>query len=159
MDFAAVSVCLVCNGLGFWHWKKLVYPMGTHVEPIEGMPEKAADLFKEAQSIANASPRAALILLRVCLEEIADAKGATGRTLHERVLSLRLPPRLEKLYMICKALGNGAAHKYGIDLDSDHDTALKAVFDCSEFINRLVDELFNLDAKLDQYEQAAKKKP
>lgn len=141
-----VKICTHCKKITLWENGEMVYPTGTAIQPSEYIPEAIANVFQEAQSITNLSPRAACALLRVCLEKLAVSAGGQGKDLVTKVESLGLSPRMKKLADACRITGNEAVHGDYFDLDIPKEEAIADARSLSRFINRLSEEFFGLEA-------------
>lgn len=141
-----VKVCTHCGKITLWENRQMVFPYGTSIQPSEYMPETIANIFREAQSITNLSPRAACALLRACLEKLVIKAGGTGDKLFQKIESLGLSPRMRKLADACRLTGNEAVHGDYYDLDIPKEEAIADAWALSRFINRLSEEFFGLDA-------------
>ena len=141
-----VKICSHCGKVTLWENFKMVYPYGTSIQPSEYMPKAIANIFQEAQSITNLSPRAACALLRSCLEKLVDQAGGVGDRLAHKIENLRLSPRMKKLADACRLTGNEAVHGNYFDLDIPKEEAIADAWALSRFINRLSDDFFGLDA-------------
>ena len=74
-DFICVTKCLGCARPVLWIENEIVWPTPKGILPVEEMPQDAKEIFKEAQSIINLSPRAACALLRISLELLVNYAG------------------------------------------------------------------------------------
>ena len=123
---------------------EIVYPTGSGIRPAPNMPENVRTVFGEAQAIANASPRAACALLRVCLERLVTEAGGKGDRLVQKIESLGLTPRMKKLCDACRLVGNEAVHRETFDFSISNPEARALAVNLSAFINRLTEEFFDL---------------
>lgn len=145
-----VKVCTHCGKITLWENCDMVYPYGTSIQPSEHMPEDIANVFREAQSITNLSPRAACALLRVCLEKLATQAGGVDGPLAKKIESLGLSPRMKKLAEACRLTGNEAMHGDYFDLDITEEELIDNAYAVSGFINRLTEEFFGLEAETNE---------
>lgn len=145
-----VKICAHCGKVTLWEKRQMIYPYGTSIQPSEYMPETIANIFREAQSITNLSPRAACALLRVCLEKLATQAGGYGGTLSQKVKSLGLSPRMKKLADACRLPGNEAMHGDYFDLGIPEDELKDNAYAISGFINRLTEEFFGLEVETNE---------
>lgn len=145
-----VKVCTHCGKITLWEDRQMVYPYGTSIQPSEHMPEDIANVFREAQSITNLSPRAACALLRVCLEKLATQAGGVDGPLAKKIESLGLSPRMKKLAEACRLTGNEAMHGDYFDLDIPEEELIDNAYAVSGFINRLTEEFFGLEAETNE---------
>lgn len=142
-DEVAVSRCPNCDGLHFWVAEKMVWPIGSGIRPVEEMPENVKEVFREAQEIMGASPRASCALLRVGLERLlkqlpdAPAKG----TLYERINALPIPSTLRPMADALREVGNSAVHSEEIDLSQSNEEARRIAELLSEFLNQLAETM------------------
>lgn len=146
---AVISQCQACDGLIFWEHEEMVYPIPRGIEAAKDMPKEALKEFLEAQSIIALSPRSACVLLRVCLEKLADyVAQACGvpdykpeAMLWEKIRLLGekrgITNDIKEICDACRDTGNEFAHKgkYGL---SENDTRELAEI-MSELTNSLVD--------------------
>ncbi|WP_337753793.1 DUF4145 domain-containing protein [Sutterella wadsworthensis] len=132
----SVVECISCKGLSIFVKDVLIYPDSPAIEPAEDMPEKARAFYLEAQAVIGKSPRSACALLRLCLEELADHLGGTGKNLYERIESLKLPSDVSDLFKACRLMGNQAAHPGVIDFKNDNGLPVARAL--SQFVNIIV---------------------
>ena len=73
------SWCLHCEKAALWESGKIVYPLtGIFPPPHEDLPEDIKEIYNEAGSIANTSPRAACALFRVAIEMLLNHISKEG---------------------------------------------------------------------------------
>lgn len=145
------SICAKCKQPTIWIEKKAVYPFtGSFPLANSDLPKKVMDLYEEASSIANQSPRAACALLRLAIELLLKELGETG-TINEGIKNLvkkRIDVRVQKALDVVRVTGNNAVHPGEIVIDDNTDVQM--LFNLINFIgeelitkpNR-VDEMFN----------------
>jgi hypothetical protein len=146
-----VAVCRGCKRIALFEKDKLVFPTGSGIPAAECMPQEAKEVFEEAQSIINLSPRAACAMLRICVERMVNASGAKGGNLDEKINSLGLPATMARLAHACRLVGNDAVHNSVIDFSVGSDEALAVSGALSRFANRLAEELFGMAAEADEW--------
>ena len=158
--YAPEHVCLWrCPGCGRLCLEvdgRIAYPMGSSVEPNQHMPADAQAVFREAQRIINASPRAACAMLRVCVERMVNAKMPKGKSLAEKTEALNLPVNMRKLANACRLVGNDAVHSNVIDFSVGSEEATAVSEALTRFSNRLADELFGMQEEADALEERIK---
>ena len=135
-NVVSVAFCRACKKPSIWLDEKMVYPDVLGIDPHPDMPNKAKEIFCEAQSVIGRSPRASCALLRLCLEILVSELDGKGKTLYEKVESLNLPPELEDVFRACRIVGNQAAHPGVINFDSQEGKDLANTL--SGFINLIV---------------------
>ena len=146
-----IAVCRGCGKVVLFERGKLVFPTGGGLPAAECMPKDAKEVFKEAQSIINLSPRAACAMLRICVERMVNASGAKGGNLDDKINSLGLPATMARLAHACRLVGNDAVHNSVIDFSVGSDEALAVSGALSRFANRLAEELFGMAAEADEW--------
>ena len=73
------SLCAKCQQPTFWIGEKIVYPhIGMFPPTNEDLPDDVKEIYNEAASIANQSPRAACALLRLALQMLLEKLGGSG---------------------------------------------------------------------------------
>jgi hypothetical protein len=95
---------------------------------------------------------AAAIMIRRCLEELCENRGARGATLKDRIASLRtavvLPDVLFEAMDELRLLGNDAAHIEAKIFDQVGKTEVEAAIAVTKEILKAVYQLDDLVAKL-----------
>lgn len=107
--------CPNCRKLVLEVAGKISYPTGSGISAVDCMPQEAKEVFEEAQSIINLSPRAACAMLRICVERMVNASGAEGGNLDRKINSLGLPATMASVAHACRLVGNDAVHNNAID--------------------------------------------
>lgn len=130
------AYCRACDQPSIWLDGRMVYPDVLGIEPHSDMPDKAREIFCEAQAVSGKSPRAACALLRLCLEVLVKELGGEGKNLYERIENLKLPPDVYDLFQACRIVGNQASHPGEINFDSQEGKELAVTL--SNFINLIV---------------------
>jgi Domain of unknown function (DUF4145) len=92
------------------------------------LPESVKSIYEEARAVADASPRSAAALLRVCLEELVNVLEPGNDRLNDKVGKLvarGLPEPVQRAMDTLRVFGNEAgAHVGEIDLTDDRETVL-----------------------------------
>lgn len=149
--------CLACNNYSYWVWSELVKPRPNDAPRLgDRFPRHIIEIHAEAAQIMLDSPRAALGLLRLCVDLVCLDRGATGDNLNKRIGSLvdaGVAQRIQKALDTIRILGNDALHetKYG-----DHDRAgyQEAVARCFWLLRYLDTHLYEEPAQVDKiYEE------
>lgn len=143
--------CPNCRKLVLEVAGKISYPTGSGISAVDCMPQEAKEVFEEAQSIINLSPRAACAMLRICVERMVNASGAEGGNLDRKINSLGLPATMASVAHACRLVGNDAVHNNAIDFSMGSDEALAVSGALSRFANRLAEELFGMAAEADEW--------
>lgn len=111
--------CVACGKLSLWEDKEMIYPL-THSAPapVDDMPPSVKKIYEEARLVEPYSKRAAMILLRVCLEKLMAHLQMKGKTLNEKIKNLAKKGVTEEAIrwlLAVKVMGNEAAHIGKID--------------------------------------------
>jgi hypothetical protein len=112
------------------------------------MPEPVKDIYLEAASIIDASPRAAAALMRLALEELCRGLGTTG-DLNEAIGSLvksGLRLEIQKALDVVRVTGNSAIHPGSID-QSDTRERASAMF---SLLNMIVDDRISRPKQIEE---------
>lgn len=111
--------CVVCKKLSFWKNKEMIYPATPSAPtPTDDMPPSVKKIYEEARLIEPHSKRAAMVLLRVCLEKLMAHLQMKGKTLNEKIKNLAKKGVTEEAIrwlLAVKVMGNEAAHIGNID--------------------------------------------
>jgi len=124
-----LTSCFNCKKIAVWVNDRLLFPQAkTGVQPNLDLPEDIVRDFEEAREIADASPRGAAALLRLCIQKLCKHLGEKGRILDEDIGSLvkkGLDPLIQQSLDVVRVIGNEAVHPGVIDLNDDRDTAIQ----------------------------------
>lgn len=104
--------------------EKIIFPP-IHTSPPANsdLPDNVQEIYKEAASISNRSPRAACALLRLAIEMLLKHLGETG-TINEGIKNLvkkGLDERIQQALDIVRVTGNNAVHPGEIDFNDSTD--------------------------------------
>ena len=115
----SLAKCLRCKNLSFWEKEKMVYPANPSVPaPVDDMPKGIKKIYEEARLIEPHSKRAAMVLLRVCLEKLVVSLQVKGNTLDAKIKNLAKKGVMDTAInwlLAVKHIGNKAAHIGNID--------------------------------------------
>lgn len=119
-----VSICLHCESGTVWLGEKIIYPPTRSAPSANSdLPDDIKQVYDEAASIANQSPRAACALLRFAVETLMRHLGETG-SINESIGNLvkkGLDPKVQQSLDIVRITGNNAVHPGKIDFDDTTD--------------------------------------
>ena len=123
----AASLCSHCGNLMLWLSEKIIYPQ-VHTSPPanDDLPREVKEVYEEAASIANQSPRAACALLRLALEMLLKSLGET-RSINDSIGNLvkkGLDERVQQSLDIVRVTGNEAVHPGVIDFSDETDVGM-----------------------------------
>ena len=105
----------------------MVYPMTPGApDANKDMPDQIKQDYDEASDIASRSPRSACVLLRLCVEKIADDFVSGGGDLNSKIGKMvkdGLPDKIRTYMDAVRIIGGEAAHHLTMDLQDDRRTA------------------------------------
>ena len=134
-----ISTCSHCGNPTLWLSEKIIYPPKFPAPPANGdLPNDVKQVYEEAASIAEQSPRAACALLRLAIEMLMRHLGETG-SINESIKNLvkrGLNPQVQQSLDIVRVTGNNAVHPGKIVFDDT--TNFQALFG---LINVIADTL------------------
>eukprot|EP01031_Cornospumella_fuschlensis_P049643 gene49643-60771_t len=81
--------------------------------PNPDLPENVLSIYNEAANIVNSSPRGALALLRLAIQELCINLGESGKDLNKDIgnlVSKGLLPDVQKALDVVRVIGNNAVH-------------------------------------------------
>ncbi len=150
----AYARCRHCSSFSIWKRQTMIYPFNSTVEmPNPDMPPGIQELYIEARSIVDKSPRAAMALLRLALEKllpIIGAKPAKIDAMIDDLISKGLNSIVRKALDSIRVIGNEAVHPGKIDLEDNYETTV-AMFKTLNFIvektiteSNEISEIYNL---------------
>ncbi|KZU62670.1 hypothetical protein Nizo2814_1799 [Lactiplantibacillus plantarum] len=116
------------------------------------MPTDAAKTYKEAADILDKSPRSAVALLRLALQQLVDSLIIGSGNLDTKIGKLvqnGLSVRIQQMLDSIRVIGNNAVHPGQIDL-SDHDDAKHIALSLFSMINAIVQSEITDQHSLDE---------
>jgi len=133
-----VLKCSKCQKvLQIWVNDEMILPKITKVpEPNEYMPENVKNIYNEAKSIFNFSPRASAALLRLALQYLCIELGGEGKSINADIANLvknGLPTEVQQALDIIRVTGNEAVHP-GVITFEDNEEITLILFDLINFI-------------------------
>ena len=122
-----LSFCDYCKKYSIWVNKKIVYPhLSTAPLPVAEMPESVKELYSEARTIANQSPRGACALLRLAIHRLIKELGEDENNLSTAIGNLvkkGLPEKIQKALDTVRVIGNNAVHPGEINIKDNPEIA------------------------------------
>ncbi len=142
--------CTNCGKPTIWFDSKVIFPTATSAPPAcADMPQSVRDLYDEAASVVNASPRAAAALLRVATELlIKELTGGSG-SLNDQIGNLvakGLSIEIQKALDVLRIVGNNAVHSGQINLD-DNEKVANSLFG---LLNVVVEKMITFPAHIEK---------
>jgi hypothetical protein len=138
-----LSKCYNCNKIAVWVHDNLLFPnekLGIHPNP--DLSENIIHDFEEARAILGLSPRGAVALLRLCVQNLCIHLGEKGKNIDDDIASLvskGLNPVVQKSLDIVRVIGNEAVHPGVLDIKYDRDTASQLLV----LINSIADQMIS----------------
>lgn len=153
----AFCICQSCKKPSLWYKNSLVYPIQNAVEdPNPLMPPEVMEIYNEARSVLNLSPRSSAALLRLGLEILLPYLGADKAKINTMIQQLveerKAIGRVQKAMDALRVIGNDAVHPGVIDLEGRDDKAVSlALFKITNFIvaetlgsDEMIEDLYSL---------------
>ncbi len=122
----------------------------TAPAPHEDFPEDPRNDYDEARAIFSQSPRAAVALLRLCLQKLLKEVGQKGENINADIAALvkvGLPDYVQKSLDYCRVIGNNAVHPGEINLDDTPEMGV-VLFD---MLNLIVEQLIAQPKRIASY--------
>jgi hypothetical protein len=116
------ATCQHCRETSIWIKDRMYYPdTGNSPFPNPEMPEVVKNLYLEAASISNKSPRGAAALLRLAIQVLCKELGETGKNINSDIGNLvkkGLPEIVQQSLDVVRVTGNDAVHPGQIDTEN-----------------------------------------
>jgi hypothetical protein len=126
LNILATATCDHCDDSSVWLQQELLFPnKGAAPHPNVDFPPNVRDLYLEASSVSNKSPRGAAALLRLAVQVLCKELGESGKNINADIASLvkkDLPERVQQALDIVRVTGNNAVHPGQIDADDPNVT-------------------------------------
>ena len=124
-----LSECRRCRGIAIWIRDEMVYPQhGGGLPPANpDLPSHISEIYDEAASILNRSPRGAAGLLRLAIQVLCKELGLPGEKINADIGALvarGLDARVQQALDSVRVIGNNALHPGEIDIKDDRATAV-----------------------------------
>ena len=123
-----IATCQSCKKKTIWLEDIYIYPDIVAEEANPDMPESVKQLYEEAGTIYNKSPRAACALLRLAIDRLCNELGEKDKDINNNISALvkkGLPQQLQQALDIVRVVGNKAVHPGQIAFDvDDKETAI-----------------------------------
>ncbi|MES5942958.1 MULTISPECIES: DUF4145 domain-containing protein [unclassified Bacillus cereus group] len=151
-----MSICSICNQPIFWKDENIIYP-NTHGvdDPNPDMPKAVSDLYKEARSVVQLSPKSACALLRLALEKLLiELKCPKGNSIYNNIKLLVERDNINDVVLdalnVVRLAGNSAVHSGDIDIDDNPKIASTLFW----MLNFIVEELITKPAKVSEFKKS-----
>ncbi len=141
------ATCQHCNETSIWIKNKMYFPdTGNSPFPNPEMPETVKNLYLEAASISNKSPRGAAALLRLAIQVLCKELGESGKNINTdigKLVEKGLPEIVQQSLDVVRVTGNDAVHPGQID--TDNPETVGQLFD---LINVIIEYMIALPKKV-----------
>ena len=143
-----ISVCEHCKQYVIWYDQKMIFPDCTNIQPANpATPEDIKATYNEAASKSNKSPRPAIAILRLALQELLKQLGGQSGNINDDIATLYRNGILNEQVKTCcdiiRISGNNAVHPGVICLNEDVSLAMGAF----ELFNIIVEECIAVPAR------------
>ena len=123
-----LSLCNHCNYCSIWLNCKMIYPdFSTAPIPLEEMPVSVKEIYNEARSIVDRSPRGACALLRLSIQQRVKELGEDETSLNdaiEKLVQKGLPQKIQQALDAVRVIGNNAVHPGKINVNDNPKIAI-----------------------------------
>ena len=144
------SHCERCYFYALWMKEKLIWPNVAGAPfPNPDMPDDVKEIYEEARSIVNASPRGAAAMLRLAIQVLMPHLEEEGKNLNKDIGNLvkkGLLPGVSKALDAVRVIGNESVHPGQLDLKDDRDT-VRVLF---HLINTIIDQMISRQNAVDE---------
>lgn len=150
----AFCMCHSCENYSLWANRKLVHPPKSIVKrPSEFMPDDVKEVYQEASSVFEHSPRAASALLRLALERLLPQVGAEKDSINNMIAQLarekKIMKKTKEAMDSLRIIGNDAVHVGEMIFDKDRDEK-KVALSLFRLLNRIVNETIESENELQE---------
>lgn len=136
-NLIAGAMCDHCNQISIWNGATMIYPQKGNVEVAnQDLPQDILELYNEAGSVINISPKSAAALLRLSLQRLCKHLGEKGKNINDDIKSLvkkGLSIEVQQALDIVRVTGNYAVHPGEINFDDQPEHSI-ALFSLINFI-------------------------
>lgn len=149
-----VCICGHCGKESYWYKETMIVPSVANVQPAHPLfPVSARQEYDEARAIFGQSPKAAVALLRLCLQKLLVDLGQPGKNINDDIGTLvhkGLPVFVQKALDYCRVVGNNAVHPGEINLDDTPELGV-VLF---EMLNVIVEQQIAQPKRIEEYYEA-----
>lgn len=111
------------------------------------LPEPCIKDYEEARSIAQASPRGAAALLRLCIQKLCKELGKSGKNINQDIAALvkdGLSVQVQQALDVVRVIGNEAVHP-GVMTEEEHEAQVYSLFN---LVNIIVEQMISQPKEL-----------
>lgn len=144
MDKFCVVTCRACGKIQFWFNGDMIYPLSSSIqEPNQDMPKDVKDLYNEARSVFELSPKAGAALLRLALQKLCIHLKCKGNSINDDICQLvkkGLSVQVQQAFDCIRVIGNNGVHPGEINLDEDKEMAVALFPIMNMIVDRMISE-------------------
>ncbi len=143
-----LSNCQNCGKSTVWFNDLMIYPQFKQIKKCPEMPTKVAEYFDEANLILELSPRGAIAILRLAIEELIKQFEKNKKSLNTEIRKLERDgynKNLIEALDVVRIMGNYAVHPSEIGFE-DHRAVAEELF---VLVNYIADKMNFDPAKID----------
>ncbi len=152
--------CETCGKKIIWIDEVYIYPDIIAEEANSDMPETIKELYNEAGTIYNKSPRAACALLRLAIDKLCNELGENDRDINKNIGELvkkGLPKSIQQALDVVRVVGNKAVHPGQISFDvDDANTATMLMHLLNIITQRMITEPNEINALYQKLPESVK---
>ncbi len=145
-----VSRCEHCSDLTLWHNSSMILPRVISVEqPNPDLSDDIKELYNEAATILQDSPRAAAALLRLALQLLLKELGGKGKNIDDDIATIvsgGVDAQVQKAMDILRVFGNNGVHPGEINLNEKSELVTKMF----QLVNFVADKMITQKKELDK---------
>ncbi|MGH0487453.1 DUF4145 domain-containing protein [Bacillus mycoides] len=151
-----ISICSICHQHLLWKDGNIIYPNKHGVDdPNLDMPKAVRDLYNEARSIVQLSPKSSCALLRLGLEKLLiELKCPKGNNIYQNIKLLKERDNINDVVFdaldAVRLVGNNAVHPGKIKIDDNPKIAITLFW----LLNFIVEELISKPAKVREFRES-----
>ncbi|MEB9454425.1 DUF4145 domain-containing protein [Bacillus anthracis] len=151
-----IGVCTICHEFVLWKDENIIFPNKHGVDdPNPDMPEEVSDLYKEARSVVQLSPKSACALLRLALQKLLiELKCPKNNRIVDNIDLLKKRNEINDVVFdaldAVRVVGNNAVHPGKINIDDNPKIAVTLFW----LLNFIVEELISKPAKVSDFRKS-----
>ena len=152
LDNFKISICYSCDRIAMWHNDKIIFPNTTHQPPAHAeMPDLVKQIYNEAASISQLSPRASCALMRCAVEALVinvGYKGSLFESIGQMYKEGLIDDAIKDSLDIVRLTGNDSVHGNQIDMNEETDIDYMFIL-----INEIVESISSRKRRKDMLEK------
>lgn len=138
------SKCHKCDGILIWYKGSIVAPtVSTAPFHHDEMPKPVVEIYEEARSVFEISPRSAAALLRLALQVLCGELGYSQAKLDAAIGAMvknGLSVQVQQALDVVRVIGNNAVHPGQINVNDGRDIAVGLFALMNYIVERMIAE-------------------